>query len=165
MLEGRLLGALRALAGSPPFELLYAVPTATALLAGAGAGLLLRRRARRAYLDRRAAEQTRLADRWKLHERSRKEPPTAVSFTPTEAGWAALAWPLVYLASGWILSTAERLLHFAADLGLAPATGPLVADPAPASAAAATLAAAFVLWRRRAIRVREARMLGGEIDH
>ncbi len=163
--EGALLGALRALASSPPLEFLYTVPVATAVLAGTGAGLLVWRRARRAYLGRRAAEQTRVAERWKLHERPRKEPPTAVPVTPAEAGWAALAWPLVYLASGWTLMTTERLLDLAIDLGLAPATGPLVTDPVPVQAAAATLAAAFVLGRRRAIRVEEARMLGGKINH
>lgn len=61
--------------------------------------------------------------------------------------------------------TTEHLLDLTADLGLAPATGPLITDPIPISAAAATLAAVFVLWRRRAVRVGEARMLGGKIDH
>ena len=138
---------------------------ATAMLAGVGVGLLVWRRVRRAYLDRHAAGPGRLIDRWELHERPRKEPPSAVPVTLAEAGWAALAWPLVYFASGWILRTTERLLALVADLGLVPATGSPVADVASISAAVAILAAAFVLWHRRAIRVGEARMLGGKIDH
>jgi hypothetical protein len=164
MPEGALPGVLRTITGSPPV-FLYAAPAATAMLAGVSVGLLVWQRARRVYLDRRAANRVRLADRWELHERQRKEPPSAIPVTPAEAGWAALAWPLVYLASGWLLRMIERLLDLTADLGLAPATGPLVADLASTSTTVATLAAAFVLWRMRAIRVGEARMLGGKIDH
>ena len=163
--EGAFLGALRALAGSPPSELLHAAPTAPSLITGFAVTLVLWQKARMANLNRRVAEQVSQADRWELHGRPRKEPSSAVPVTPAEAGWAALAWPLVYLASGWLLRITERLLDLAADLGLASATGPLVADPVPAQAAAATLAAAFVLWRRRAIRVGETKMLGGKIDH
>lgn len=165
MPEGALLGVLRALAGSPPLEFLYAVPAATAMLAGLGVGLLLWRRARRVRLDQRAVQQVRLAHHWELHERPRKESPSTVSVTLAEAGWSALTWPLGYLASGLILNMTERLLDIAADLGLASATGPLVTDPISVSAAVATLAAAFVLWRRRTIRVGEARMLGSKVDY
>lgn len=165
MLEGGSPGALRALTGSPPFELLYAVPAASASVAGIGAALFLWWKARTAYVGRRVAERVRLADRWELHETLRKDPPTAVPVTLPEAVLAVLAWPVAYFAANWLLKTIQRLLVLAADLGMVPATGTLVADPTHACAAMATLVAAFVLWRRRAMRVGKARMLSGKINH
>jgi hypothetical protein len=165
MPEGGSPGALRALTGSPPFELLYAAPVASAWVAGIGAALFLWWKARTAYAGRRVAERVRLAGRWELHETPRKEPPSVVPITLPEAVLTVLAWPVAYFASSWLMETVERLLALAADLGMVPATGTLVADPTNACAAMATLVAAFVLWRRRAIRVGKARMLLGKIEH
>lgn len=165
MLEGGSPGALHALTGSPPFELLYAAPAASASVVGIGAALFLWRKARMAYVGRRVAERVRLASRWELHETLRKEPSTVVPVTLPEAILTALAWPVAYLAASWLLKTIERLLALAADLGMVHATGTLVAYPTNACAAMATLVAAFVLWRRRAMRVGDARMLSGRIEH
>ena len=145
MLEGGSLGALRSLTGSPPLELLYAAPATSAAVAGIGATLFLWWKARTAYVDRRVAERVGLASRWELHETPRKEPPAAVPVTLPEVVITVLA--------------------LAADLGMLPETGTLVANPTNACAAMASLVAAFVLWRRRAMRVGEARMLTGKIDH
>jgi hypothetical protein len=165
MLEGGSPGPLRALTGSPPFELLYAAPAASASVAGIGAALFLWRKARMAHVGRRVAERARLADRWELHETPRRESSSAVPITLPEAVLTVLAWPVAYLAANWLSKMIERLLALAADLGIVPATGTLVADPTNACAAMATLVAAFVLWRRRAMRMEEARMLSGKIDH
>jgi len=165
MLEDEPPGAPRALAGLPPFELLYAAPASSASVAGIGAALFLWWKAGTAYVGRRVAERVRLASRWELHETPRKEPPAAIPVTLPEVVITMLAWPVAYLAANWLLETIECLLVFAADLGMVPATGTLVADPTHACAAMATLVAAFVLWRRREMRVGEARMLSGKIDH
>jgi len=105
------------------------------------------------------------ACRWELHETPRKESPPTVPVTPSEAVLAVLAWLAVYLATDWLLKTTERLIALAAHLEMLPAVDDLVADPALVRAAIATLVAAFVLWRRRAMRVGEARMLSGKIEH
>jgi hypothetical protein len=67
--------------------------------------------------------------------------------------------------SGWIIAAAQWGLSAAASLQLAPETGYLVEDPQRASLYAACVAAALVLWRRRAIRSARARMLQGKIRH
>jgi hypothetical protein len=161
--ESGLPGILRALAGSAPAEVLYAAPAATSLLAGVG--LFLWRRAGYRRLERRAAKKIRVDNRWDLHERPRKEPPPAYLITTTETLWAALVWPTAYLVSDWLLKTTEHLLVLAAELSMVPGTKSLVGDPTFACSVTATLAATFVLWRRRTIRLGEARMLGGKIDH
>ena len=48
---------------------------------------------------------------------------------------------------------------------MAPDVGPLVADAGTASLYAATALSVFVLWRRRAMRSAEAKMLAGKIRH
>ena len=113
----------------------------------------------------RVAERVRLANRWELHETPRKEPPSVVPVTLPEAILTVLAWPVAYLAANWLLKTIERLLALTADLGLVPPTGTLDADPTHACAAMASLVAAFVFWRRRVMRVGDARMLSGKIEH
>jgi hypothetical protein len=165
MLEGGSPGALRALTGLPPFEFLYAAPAAPASVAGIGAAMFLWRKARTADVGRRVAERVRLANRWELHETPRKEPPSVVPVTLPEAILTVLAWPVAYLAANWLLKTIERLLALTADLGLVPPTGTLDADPTHACAAMASLVAAFVFWRRRVMRVGDARMLSGKIEH
>jgi hypothetical protein len=111
------------------------------------------------------ATQVRLTNRWELHETPRKESPPTVPVTLPEAALAALAWLAAYLTTDWLLKTTERLLALVAHLGMLPAVDNLVADPALVCAAIGTLVAAFVLWRRRAMRVGEARMLSGKIEH
>lgn len=105
------------------------------------------------------------ADRWRLHETPREKPPSTTLLTLPELVLVAFVWPAVYFVVGWLLKNIERLLDIAADFGLVPATGTLVAEPTHACAAMATLVTAFVLWRRRAMRVGEARMLSGRIEH
>jgi len=105
------------------------------------------------------------ARRWELHETPRKKSPPTVPVTPSEAVLAALAWLAVYLTTDWLLKTTERLLALAAHLGMLPAVDNLVADPVLVCAAIATLAAVLALCRRRAMRVGEARMLSGKIEH
>jgi len=111
------------------------------------------------------ATRARPADHWKLHEVPRKGPPPTVPLTLQELVLAALAWPIVYLAAGRLLNTSQRLLDLAADLGMVPSIGPLVADSTVTCLVVATLAVVFVLWRRRATRIREARMLSGKVEH
>ena len=159
------LGPLRRLADSDPFHLLYDLHVAVASAVAFGLAFALMARVRRAHLARWRAARMRLEDRWELHLTQGRKPPSRAPITAGEVLAAALAWPLVYALSGWIISATQWGLSLAASLQMAPEVGPLVQDPQRASIYAATVAAAFVLWRRRAIRGAEVRMLQGKIRH
>ncbi len=107
----------------------------------------------------------RLEGRWELHLTPGKTTPPRDFLTPGEALAAALAWPVAFVLSGWIIPVTEALLSLAARLRMAPEVGTLTTDPTLVSAGVATLLSAFVLWRRRSIRAAEARMLQGKIRH
>jgi len=106
-------------------------------------------------------ERVQAVERWRMHETPRKCTPSRAPVTLSEAVLATLAWPLVYLAAGWFVGMTERLLDLMAYLDMAPEVGTLVEEPTLASAAVATLTSSFVLWRRRTMRVGEARMFAG----
>ena len=159
------LGPLRQLADSGPLQLLYDYHAAAATTVTFAATFALIARTRRAHLARWRASRMRLEDRWKLHLNEVKKRPSRVPLTTGEVLAAALAWPIAYVLSGWIIALAQWGLSAAEKLQLAPEMGPLVEDPQRVSIYAACVAAAFVLWRRRAIRGAELRMHQGKIRH
>jgi hypothetical protein len=159
------LGPLRRLADSAPFEMLYDHRSLAAFAVALVLALVLILKARRAHLARWRAARMRLKGRWELHLAPAKTVPSDAPLTPGDALSAALAWPLAYLFSGWIIGAARAGLSLAASLQTAPGVGTLVENPQAASACAATAAAAFVLWRRRSMRSAAARMLQGKIRH
>ncbi len=159
------LGRLRLLADSGPFHLLYDYHAAAAGAVALALALVLVGKVRRAHLARWRAARMRLEDRWELHLSESSKQPSRVPLTTGEVSAVALAWPIAYVLSGWIIVLAQWGLSAAAELQLAPEIGPIVEDPQQASLYAACAAAAFVLWRRRAIRSAQARMLQGKIRH
>ncbi|WP_207956213.1 hypothetical protein [Rubrobacter marinus] len=159
------LGPLRRLADSSPFDVLHELHAPAALAAGLVLALVLIARARRCHLARWSASRMRLEKRWELHRAPGKTASPRFPVTPGEALAAALAWILTFLFVGWITRTTEALSSLAEQLEAAPDVGIPVADPPLISAGAATLLSAFILWRRRSIKVAEARMLQGKVRH
>ena len=107
----------------------------------------------------------RLEDRWELHLTDAGGHPSRAPLTAGEVLAAALAWPIAYVFSGWVIASTQWALSAAAAFRLAPELGPVVDDPQRASLYAACAGAAFVLWRRRAIRSAHSSMLKGKIRH
>lgn len=159
------LGPLRRLADSAPFDVLHELHAPVAFAAGLALALVLTARARRGHLARWRASRIRLEGRWELHLTPGKTTPPRHPLAPAEALAAALAWPVAFVLSGWIIPVTEALLSLAARLRMAPEVGTLTTDPTLISAGVATLLSAFVLWRRRSIRAAEVRMLQGKIRH
>ncbi len=160
------LGALRRLADSAPFHVLYDLHWVAALACALLVTFAVVSKIRKIELARLMAARVRLGERWELHLAPGKALPSGAILTPGELFWAALAWPVAYLLSGWLISGAEALLSLATRLRVAPLLEDLlVSDPTLSSVYAATGFAVFVLWRRRSIRTAEARMLAGRIRH
>ena len=159
------LGPLRRLADASPLRLLYDHYPLAGLVVGAGLALFLVLKARARHLDRWKASRLRPGDRWALHKVPDGLGPSGAVLTREEALWGALAWPLGYFLTGWLIGALEGILALAATLGMAPEMGPLVSDPGTAALYAATGFSIFVLWRRRSIRSAQARMLAGKIRH
>jgi len=159
------LGPLRRLADSGPFHLLYEHHAAAAGAVALVCVFVLIGGARRAHLARWRAARMRLEDRWELHLTDAGGHPSCAPLTAGEVLAAALAWPIAYVFSGWVIASTQWALSAAAAFRLAPELGPVVDDPQRASLYAACAGAAFVLWRRRAIRSAHSGMLKGKIRH
>lgn len=159
-------GPLRRMADSGPFTVLYELHWLAALIGALALSFAVGSKAREIEHSRWRAARVRLEERWELHLTPAKISPSRAILARGEALWAAAAWTVAYVLSGWLISATEALTSLAVLLQIAPPLeGPLVAEPTLASLYAASAFAVLVLWRRRSMRMAEARMLQGKIRH
>lgn len=168
ILYGGALGAVRELADSTPFQILYSVHSLVALAAAFAVTIAIVSKSGKTQRAKWRADRMRLEERWELHLTPARAPSRAL-LTPGEVLWPVLIWPVAYLISGWLMCVAEAGLSLAVTLQMTPKTGAdlgtLVENPTHASLYAATAVAVFVLYQRRSIRATHNRMLQGKIRH
>lgn len=160
MTDGGLLGALRGLAATGPFELLYLLKRPMATAAGFAVVFFY---ARVLHLGRlRLLAEGVAGGRWTLHLKERPEPRHATGAALS----AALAWVVMFGVCRLALWAVEEAARLAArfDFSL-PLPAPPAEHPTLISAGVAGAAALLFLWRHLGFHRRRAKVLAGHIEH
>ncbi|MGF1472719.1 MAG: hypothetical protein ACFB50_13395 [Rubrobacteraceae bacterium] len=168
LLYAGVLGPVRDLADSAPFQVLYSFHGALSLAAALALTVAIITKSGKSHRAKWRADRMRLEERWDLHLTPSRAPSKAL-LTTREVVYPVLLWPVAYLVSGWLIWGAEAGLSLAITLQMVPEFGAdlttLVENPTRASLYAATAVSAFALYQRRSIRAAHNRMLQGRIRH